>query len=64
MSSDSVGSTRVVCKQALEAIGVSVIVENAEGLPVLKCRVSQLFGVFPCSTCSTHVAMLTLIWTL
>ena len=51
MSSDTVGATRVACKKALESIGCSVIIENADAIPVLKCRVNNLIG----SLCTYHL---------
>ncbi|GAA6064411.1 hypothetical protein JCM10212_001235 [Sporobolomyces blumeae] len=41
MSSDYAHPTRLECKRLLENIGVSVIVQNADGMAMLKCRASE-----------------------
>ncbi|GAA5881930.1 hypothetical protein JCM16303_003472 [Sporobolomyces ruberrimus] len=41
MSTDYAHPTRLECKRLLEAIGVSVVVQNAEGMALLKCRASE-----------------------
>ncbi|GAA6022405.1 hypothetical protein JCM11491_001580 [Sporobolomyces phaffii] len=41
MSTDYAHPTRLECKRLLEAIGVSVVVQNADGLALLKCRASE-----------------------
>lgn len=44
MSTEPAQATRIACKKLLENIGVSVQVQNADGVIVLKCRVSELRG--------------------
>ncbi|GAA5963658.1 hypothetical protein JCM3765_003535 [Sporobolomyces pararoseus] len=41
MSTDYAHPTRLECKRLLEAIGVSVVVQNADGMALLKCRASE-----------------------
>jgi hypothetical protein len=44
MSTDYAHPTRLECKRLLEAIGVSVVVQNADGMALLKCRASERRG--------------------
>ena len=44
MSTDNAHPTRLACKKLLENIGVQVVVQNADGMAVLKCRASELRG--------------------
>lgn len=44
MSTENASVTRLVCKQMLEKVGVVVVVQNADGMSVLKCRVKELRG--------------------
>jgi hypothetical protein len=46
MSTDNAHPTRLACKKLLENIGVNVVVQNADGMAVLKCRASELRGRF------------------
>jgi len=41
MSTDYAHPTRLECKRLLETIGVSVVVQNADGMAMLKCRASE-----------------------
>ncbi|BGP47662.1 serine/threonine-protein kinase gin4 [Rhodotorula kratochvilovae] len=41
MSTDYAHPTRLECKRLLESIGVAVVVHNADGMALLKCRVSE-----------------------
>ncbi|GAA5890492.1 hypothetical protein JCM5296_005062 [Sporobolomyces johnsonii] len=41
MSTDNAHATRLECKRLLESMGVAVIVQNADDMPVLKCRASE-----------------------
>ncbi|GAA6047066.1 hypothetical protein JCM3770_004179 [Rhodotorula araucariae] len=41
MSTDYAHPTRLECKRLLELIGVAVVVQNSEGMTLLKCRVSE-----------------------
>lgn len=44
MSTDNAHPTRLACKKLLESMGVSVAVQNADSLAILKCRVHELRG--------------------
>ncbi|BGP15692.1 serine/threonine-protein kinase gin4 [Rhodosporidiobolus nylandii] len=41
MSTDYAHPTRLECKRLLEGLGVAVVVQNADGMAVLKCRASE-----------------------
>ncbi|GAA5901739.1 hypothetical protein JCM6882_006054 [Rhodosporidiobolus microsporus] len=41
MSTDYAHPTRLECKRLLEGMGVAVVVQNADGMAILKCRVSE-----------------------
>ncbi|GAA5834744.1 hypothetical protein JCM11251_003651 [Rhodosporidiobolus azoricus] len=41
MSTDYAHPTRLECKRLLESMGVAVLVQNADGMAILKCRVSE-----------------------
>ncbi|GAA5968961.1 hypothetical protein JCM11641_000793 [Rhodosporidiobolus odoratus] len=41
MSTDYAHPTRLECKRLLEAMGVAVVVQNADGMAILKCRASE-----------------------
>ncbi|GAA6013986.1 hypothetical protein JCM10207_000196 [Rhodosporidiobolus poonsookiae] len=41
MSTDFAHPTRLECKRLLEGLGVGVVVQNADGMAILKCRVSE-----------------------
>ncbi|GAA5837980.1 hypothetical protein JCM9279_004092 [Rhodotorula babjevae] len=41
MSTDYAHPTRLECKRLLESIGVSVVVQNSEGMALLKCRITE-----------------------
>lgn len=47
MSTDNAHPTRLACKKLLESMGVSVAVQNADGMAILKCRVHELRGALP-----------------
>jgi hypothetical protein len=44
MSTDFAHPTRLECKRLLESMGVSVVVQNADGMAILKCRASEKRG--------------------
>lgn len=44
MSTDNAHPTRLECKKLLENFGVIVVVQNADGMAILKCRASELRG--------------------
>ncbi|GAA5855207.1 hypothetical protein JCM8547_008984 [Rhodosporidiobolus lusitaniae] len=41
MSTDFAHPTRLECKKLLEGMGVSVVVQNSDGMAILKCRASE-----------------------
>jgi len=47
MSTDYAHPTRLECKRLLETIGVSVVVQNADGMAMLKCRASERSEFLP-----------------
>lgn len=48
LSTESPQVSRFACRRMLEAVGVAVVVENADGVAILKCRVNELRGAsFP-----------------
>jgi ribosomal protein L35AE/L33A len=51
LSVDNVVATRSECKRILENLGVFIVLENADGNTILKCRVEELFG----ATCVVSV---------
>lgn len=56
MSTDYAHPTRLECKRLLEAIGVSVVVQNAEGMALLKCRASERRGASLTFDLFSHLA--------
>lgn len=61
MSTDYAHPTRLECKRLLEEMGAAVVVQNADGMAILKCRVHERRGMlasFP--TCSSRMTKLTI----
>jgi len=55
MSTDYAHPTRLECKRLLESIGVSVVVQNSEGMALLKCRITERRGAsLSCLTCPSR----------
>lgn len=46
MSTDYAHPTRMECKRLLEEMGAAVVVQNADGMGILKCRVHERRGQF------------------
>lgn len=44
LSTEDIYHTRLHCKRVLESIGATVVIENADGAGVLKCRVEEIRG--------------------
>jgi hypothetical protein len=44
MSTDYAHPTRLECKRLLEDMGVAVMVQNADGMAILKCRANERRG--------------------
>jgi hypothetical protein len=51
ISADDCASSRAECLKLLESFGASVILEDADGWGVLKCRIDEIRGEFAhCNT--------------